>query len=56
MNIVEGIYSAALSLLIVAVASFVIIAREHFAAIVGFVAYGLLIALAWIGLFAQTWP
>ena len=52
MNIVEGIYSAALSLLIVAVASFVIIAREHFAAIVGFVAYGLLIALAWMGLFA----
>ena len=52
MNIIEGIYSAALSLLIVAVAGFVIIAREHFAAIVGFVAYGLLIALAWMGLFA----
>jgi multisubunit Na+/H+ antiporter MnhB subunit len=51
MNI-EGIYSVALLLLIVAVADFVIMAREHFAATVGFVAYGLLIALAWMGLSA----
>jgi multisubunit Na+/H+ antiporter MnhB subunit len=49
---VELIFSLGLALLILAVAGFVIVARGSFAAIVGFVAYGLLLSLAWMGLSA----
>lgn len=49
---VELIFSFGLALLILAVAGFVIVARGSFAAIVGFVAYGLLLSLAWMGLSA----
>ncbi len=45
-------FSLGLALLILAVAGFVIVARGSFAAIVGFVAYGLLVSLAWMGLSA----
>jgi uncharacterized MnhB-related membrane protein len=48
----ELIFSLGLALLILAVAGFVIVARGSFAAIVGFVAYGLLLSLAWMGLSA----
>ena len=51
MNL-ELIFSLGLALLILAVAGFVIVARGSFAAIVGFVAYGLLLSLAWMGLSA----
>jgi uncharacterized MnhB-related membrane protein len=46
------IFFLGLALLILAVARFVIVARDSFAAIVGFVAYGLLLSLAWMGLSA----
>ena len=46
------IFFLGLGLLILAVARFVIVARGSFAAIVGFVAYGLLLSLAWMGLSA----
>ena len=49
---VELVFSFGLALLILAVAGFVIAARGSFAAIVGFVAYGLLLSLAWMGLLA----
>jgi multisubunit Na+/H+ antiporter MnhB subunit len=49
---VELIFSFGLALLILAVGGFVIVARGSFAAIVGFVAYGLLLSLAWMGLSA----
>ena len=49
---VELAFSTGLALLIVAVAAFVILERGSFAAIVGFVAYGLLLSLAWMGLAA----
>jgi multisubunit Na+/H+ antiporter MnhB subunit len=49
---VELIFSLGLALLILAVGGFVIVARGSFAAIVGFVAYGLLLSLAWMGLSA----
>ena len=51
MNL-ELTFSLGLALLILAVAGFVIVARSSFAAIVGFVAYGLLLSLAWMGLSA----
>jgi multisubunit Na+/H+ antiporter MnhB subunit len=43
---------AALVLLVLAVALWTIVARDTFAAVVGFVAYGLLLALAWVRLHA----
>ena len=43
---------AALVLLVLAVAVWTIAARDTFAAVVGFVAYGLLLALAWVRLHA----
>ena len=43
---------AALVLLILAVAVWTIAARDTFAAVVGFVAYGLLLALVWVRLHA----
>lgn len=41
-----------LALLVVAVAAWTIFARAHFAAVVGFVAYGLLLTLIWVRLHA----
>jgi uncharacterized MnhB-related membrane protein len=49
---VELTFVLGLALLIIAVAGFVIVARNSFAAIVAFVAYGLLLSLAWMGLSA----
>ena len=46
------IFFLGLALLILGVACFVILARSTFAAIVGFVAYGLLLALGWMTLSA----
>ena len=41
-----------LALLVLAVAVWTVAAREIFAAVVGYVAYGLLLSLVWIRLFA----
>jgi multisubunit Na+/H+ antiporter MnhB subunit len=41
---------AALALLALAVAGWIVVARDIFAAIVGFIAYGLLLALVWVRL------
>jgi uncharacterized MnhB-related membrane protein len=49
---VELTFAVGLALLILAVAVFITVARGSFAAIVGFVAYGLLPSLAWMGLSA----
>ena len=46
------IFSVELGLLIVALALHVVVGRGTFAVIVGFVAYGLLLSLAWMGLSA----
>jgi multisubunit Na+/H+ antiporter MnhB subunit len=46
------IFSTAVALLVVGVAGYTILARESFPAIVAFVAYGLLVALIWMGLAA----
>ena len=46
------VFSCGLILLILAVAAFAIGTREDFAAIVGFVAYGLLISVAWMSISA----
>ena len=43
-------FDIGLTLLIVALAFWTVVARDTFAAIVGFVAYGLLLALAWVRL------
>jgi len=43
---------AALALLVLATAAWIIIARESLAAVIGFVAYGLLLALVWVRLSA----
>lgn len=48
----ELVFSFGLALLILAVAGFVIVAHRSFAAIVGFVAFGLMLSLAWMGLSA----
>ena len=45
-------FAFGLSALVVAVAAHVVVARATFAATVGFIAYGLLLALVWVGLFA----
>jgi uncharacterized MnhB-related membrane protein len=45
-------FDAALALLVVAVAASMVFAREAFAAVVGFVAFGLLLTLAWVRLAA----
>ena len=44
--------TSAWSLLVLAVAAWTIVARDGFAAVVGFVAYGLLLALVWVRLAA----
>jgi uncharacterized MnhB-related membrane protein len=49
---VELTFAIGLALLILAVAGFVIVARDSFTLIVAFVAYGLLLSLAWMGLSA----
>jgi uncharacterized MnhB-related membrane protein len=46
------VFDAGLVVTILAVAGWTIAAREAFAAVVGFVAYGLLLALAWMRLAA----
>jgi multisubunit Na+/H+ antiporter MnhB subunit len=48
----ELIFSIELAVLIVALAIYVAVGRGTFAVIVGFVAYGLLLSLAWMGLAA----
>ena len=45
-------FAFGLAALVVALATHVVTARATFAATVGFVAYGLLLALVWVGLFA----
>ena len=47
---VELVFCIGLALLILAVAGFTIVAKESFAAVVGFVVYGLLLSLAWMSL------
>ena len=41
-----------LAVLVLAVAVWTIVSREAFAAVVGYVAYGLLVSLVWVRLFA----
>ena len=41
-----------LSLVLLAIAAWTIAARQTFAAVVGFVAYGLLLSIAWVALSA----
>lgn len=45
-------FDTGLAALILALALWVIVAREAFAVVVGFVAFGLLLALAWVRLAA----
>lgn len=45
-----SVYDVALALVVLAVASWTIAAREAFTAVVGFVVYGLLLALVWVRL------
>ena len=45
-------FDAGLAVLVLAVAGWIIAARETFAAVVGFVAYGLLVAIVWVRLAA----
>jgi multisubunit Na+/H+ antiporter MnhB subunit len=45
-----GALNAGIALLVLGLAIWTIVARDTFAAIVGFVAYGLLLALAWVAL------
>jgi multisubunit Na+/H+ antiporter MnhB subunit len=47
-----SVYDVALALVVLAVASWTISAREAFTAVVGFVVYGLLLALVWVRLSA----
>jgi multisubunit Na+/H+ antiporter MnhB subunit len=51
MNVIE-VLDFGLAVLVLAVATWTIAAREAFAAVVGFVAYGLLLSLVWVRLFA----
>ncbi len=44
------VFNAALALLVLALALWTVLARDTFAAVVGFVAYGLLLTLAWVQL------
>jgi uncharacterized MnhB-related membrane protein len=48
----ELVFCIGLALLILAVAGFTIGVKEDFAAVVGFVVYGLLLSLAWMSLFS----
>jgi multisubunit Na+/H+ antiporter MnhB subunit len=49
---VAGAFALLLALLILSVAAWTIAARRTFAAVVGFVAYGLLLSIAWVALSA----
>ena len=49
---VASAFALVLALLILAVAAWTIAARRTFAAAVGFVAYGLLLSIAWVALSA----
>lgn len=51
MNAVYGLF-AGLSALLLVVAGFAVVTRRHFAAVVGFTAFGLLLSLAWVALAA----
>ena len=44
------VFDVGLAMLVLAVASWTIAAREAFAAVIGFVVYGLLLALVWVRL------
>jgi multisubunit Na+/H+ antiporter MnhB subunit len=50
--IVASAFDAVLIGLVVGVAAWTVVARQAFAAVTGFVAYGLLLALVWVGLHA----
>jgi multisubunit Na+/H+ antiporter MnhB subunit len=43
-----GVLAAGVGALVVAIAAWIVVARENFAAVIAFVAYGLLLALAWV--------
>src|SRR5580698_5521164 len=51
MNVIE-VLDFGLAVLVLAVTTWTITAREAFAAVVGYVAYGLLLSLVWVRLFA----
>jgi multisubunit Na+/H+ antiporter MnhB subunit len=51
MSIIQAL-DVGLALLVVAVAGWTIAAREAFAAVVGYVAYGLLLSIVWVRLYA----
>src|SRR5215472_14743059 len=45
-------FDAGLAVLVLGVAAWTIVARDTFAAVIGFIAYGLLLALVWVRLAA----
>ena len=51
MSVIQAL-DIGLALLVLAVAGWTIAAREAFASVVGYVAYGLLLSLVWVRLFA----
>ncbi len=51
MNVLQ-VLDVGLAVMVLAVASWTIFAREAFAAVVGYVAYGLLVSIVWVRLFA----
>src|SRR5258707_7189617 len=51
MSVIQAL-DVGLALLVLAVAGWTIAAREAFASVVGYVAYGLLLSLVWVRLFA----
>src|SRR4249920_1092700 len=51
MSVIQGL-DIGLAVLVLAVAGWTIVAREAFASVVGYVAYGLLLSLVWVRLFA----
>ena len=51
MSVLQGL-DIGLAVLVLAVAGWTIVAREAFASVVGYVAYGLLLSLVWVRLFA----
>src|SRR5271163_2900343 len=51
MSVIQAL-DISLAILVLAVAGWTIAAREAFASVVGYVAYGLLLSLVWVRLFA----
>src|SRR3984893_18788021 len=51
MSVIQAL-DIGLALLVLAVAAWTIAAREAFASVVGYVAYGLLLSIVWVRLFA----